>query len=77
MGVRKEFVMDEDTYQAMLTKPGPVMKVGDVWLNDFAQSSANDKWRKLGEKMGFDGMTAEPIPGKDAKHFSAVVIDNG
>jgi len=75
MAERKEFEMTEEVYQSMLTKRGPVMLVGGVCLSEFAQLDANSKWVKLGEMMGFKGMTARPAPGKGARFFTAEVVD--
>lgn len=75
MGERREFQMTEEVYQSMLTNTGPVMLVGGVCLSDFAQLDANSKWIKLGEMMGFKGMTARPVPGKSAHFFTAEVVD--
>jgi hypothetical protein len=36
------------------------------------QENANKAWQRLGEKMGFDYMTVQPIPGKGQRHFTAV-----
>ena len=36
------------------------------------QEAANAAWGELGERMGFDAMTVEPIPGKGNRYFSAV-----
>lgn len=76
MSKRKEFEMTEEVYQSMLTKRGPVMLVGGVSLSEFAQLDANSKWMKLGEMMGFKGMTARPVNGKSARFFTAEVIDD-
>lgn len=75
MNVRKEFEMTEEVYQSMLTKRGPVMLVGGVSLHEFAQLDANSKWLKLGEMMGFKGMTARPVPSKGPRFFTAEVVD--
>ena len=36
------------------------------------QENANKVWQHLGEKMGFDYMTVQPIPGKGQRHFTAL-----
>jgi len=36
------------------------------------QERANDAWRALGEKMGFDYMTVQPCPEKGQRFFTAV-----
>lgn len=35
------------------------------------EQSANYAWMALGDEMGFDGMTAEPIDGHGAQFFMA------
>lgn len=57
MSERKEFQLTEAQYQWLLTKRGPVMLIGGVDASDGAQLSANDKWEKLGDFLGFKGMT--------------------
>lgn len=36
------------------------------------QENANRAWAVLGKKMGFDGDTVQPIPGKGNRFFSAI-----
>lgn len=52
-------------------KPTLVMKIGS-YTGSTPQENANRAWRLLGEKMGFDHMTAHPIQGKGDQFFSAI-----
>ena len=54
-------------------KPTPVISFGGMG-NTFGspQENSNRAWKALGEKMGFDSMTVEPISGKDNHFFTAV-----
>lgn len=40
------------------------------------QENANNAWKALGNKMGFDHMTVEPEHGKGYRFFSAVPNEN-
>ncbi len=54
-------------------KPTPVMFLsGGIQMGGSPQENANRAWQSLGEKMGFDYMTARPIQGKGNRFFTAV-----
>ncbi len=52
-------------------KPVPAMLIGGT-LPSSPQENANRAWKELGERMGFDHMTVQPIPGKGTTFFTAV-----
>lgn len=70
---RTNYEMTEADLQAILDacKPVPAIMVGG-YSPPSPQENANAAWRELGEKMGFDAMTVQPIPGKGSRFFSAV-----
>jgi hypothetical protein len=58
-------------------KPTPVMFLsGGQPMGGSPQENANRAWQELGEKMGFDHMTVQPIAGKGNRFFSAVPSEN-
>lgn len=70
---RTNYEMTEADLQEILDacKPVVAMMIGGT-LPSSPQENANNAWRKLGEKMGFDHMTVQPIAGKGNRFFSAV-----
>lgn len=70
---RTNYEMTEADLQAILDacKPTVAIMVGG-YSPPSQQENANSAWRKLGEKMGFDHMTVQPIAGKGSRFFSAV-----
>jgi|GEM_PF-1252875 len=70
---RVNYEMTEKDLNELLEvcRPTPVMKIGS-YIPASPQENANRAWRALGEKMGFDSMTVQPIPGKGDRFFSAV-----
>jgi hypothetical protein len=70
---RTNYEMSEADLEAILDacKSVPVMKIGN-YTPSSPQENANRAWGELGEKMGFDHMTVQPIPGKGNRFFSAV-----
>lgn len=73
MSERKEFQLTEAQYQWLLTKRSPVMLIGGVDASDGAQLSANAKWEKLGDFLGFKGMTVLPDDRGRKCFFTATV----
>ncbi len=49
----------------------PVLRIGNVTTGSEKQESANDFWKRLGEKYGFVWDTCEPISGKGYTFFKA------
>jgi len=72
---RTNYEMTEEQEQALLNacKPTPVMK---IMGGSSQQENANNAWKAIGVKMGFDYMTVRPINGKGARYFTAVPNEN-
>jgi hypothetical protein len=51
--------------------PTIVMKIGS-YEGSSPQENANRAWAELGQRMGFDHMTAQPRPGLGNRFFTAV-----
>jgi hypothetical protein len=70
---RTNYEMAEADLQEILDacKPVPAMMIGG-YAPASPQENANRAWQRLGEKMGFDHMTVQPLAGKDNRFFSAV-----
>lgn len=74
MTTRREFEMTAEDNKALLEacKPTPVMFLsGGQPMNNSPQENANEAWRKLGLKMGFDHMSVRPVSGKSTLFFTA------
>lgn len=73
--MRKTFEMTEAELAEILDacKPTPAMFLfGGEHMYNTPQENANLAWKRLGKKLGFDGMTARPT-GSDKRFFSAEV----
>jgi len=73
--MKQEFEMTKDDLKKILDacKPTPVMYLsGGSSMFRTPQENANEAWAELGERMGFDHMTVEPIRGKSQRFFLAV-----
>lgn len=70
---RVNYEMTEAELEELLEacKPVPYIKVGN-YTPPSPQDIANRAWRQLGEKLGFDPMTAKPVQGKGQRFFTAV-----
>ncbi len=73
--MKQEFEMTEEDLEVILDacKPVPWFAPGGYWPKT-PQENANAAWALLGEKMGFDYDTVEPIPGKSQNFFLAVPL---
>lgn len=72
--MRKEFEMTAEQLNALLyaSKPTPAMYLsGGTPMFGTPQENANRAWQALGEEMGFDAMTVQPISGKSNRYFTA------
>ena len=72
--MRQEYEMTAEDHTALLEacKPVPAMYLsGGMPMHSSPQENANEAWRKLGEKMGFDHMTVRPVNGKPTTQFTA------
>lgn len=70
---RVNYEMTEAELEEILDacKPTVCMQIGS-YEGSTPQENANEAWRKLGEKRGFDYMTVQPIEGMGQRFFSAV-----
>lgn len=74
--MRKEFEITQDQMDKLLDacKPTPAMYLsGGRPMSGTPQENANLAWRSLGNELGFDGMTVQPVHGKGARFFTAEV----
>ena len=73
--MRKEYEMNEEQLKRLLEACVPVqyMVVGGRSPRS-PQENANSAWKLLGEELGFDYTTAQPVPGKSNKFFTAEEI---
>lgn len=73
--MRKEFKLTDKQYDALLEvcRPVPMIALhcGPILSN---QKRVNTAWEALGQEIGFDPMTVQPVDGKNEKHFSAEVL---
>jgi hypothetical protein len=71
---RQEFEMSPEDLNKLLEACCPVPLIAlQCGIPPSPQESANRAWCALGERMGFDGMTAEPSP-KSQRHFTAIPL---
>lgn len=72
--MRKQFRLSEAQLESLIAscKPVPYMVFGGVPPRS-RQENANSAWCALGEEMGFDGMTVQPL-GSDMRDFTAEVV---
>jgi hypothetical protein len=75
MKMKTEFEMTEADLEKLYeaAKPVPYLIIGGIGPRS-PQERANDAWAELGRRLGFDHMTAEPIPGKGDRFFRAVAV---
>lgn len=73
MSARREYEMSEEQHKVLLDacKPVPYMVFGGMEPTS-PQENANRAWQRLGEEMGFDSRTVEPVSGKGSRFFTAV-----
>ena len=73
MNLRKNYEMSREELDTLLEagKPVPYMIIGGHEPSS-PQGNANRAWAALGEKMGFNSLTVQPIVGKGTRHFTAV-----
>lgn len=72
MSTRTEFQLTPEQKAKLLEamKPVPYIMVGGSWPTS-RQENANDAWKALGEELGFDWKSVQPVPGKSDDWFSA------
>lgn len=72
--IYKTFELTQDQYDFLLTVRQPLMLIGGSDNRASEQLSANDKWKKLGEELGFVWDTAK-ASNKGKMFFEAQVKD--
>lgn len=70
---RTEYEMTQQDLDTLMEamKPVPVIML-QCGNPPSQQENANNAWHRLGEKMGFDSATVQPISGEGARFFSAI-----
>ena len=70
---RTNYEMTQADLDALLDacKPVPYMVIGGR-APASPQENANRAWARLGEKMGFDPMSVQPVSGQSNRFFTAV-----
>ena len=67
---RLDYEMTEEDYEKLVEASQPVMLIAlQCGMPSSPQENANRAWKELGDKMGFDYMTAQS---KGGRLFSAV-----
>lgn len=71
--MRQEYRMTPEQLRKLVDASKPVKYDGIIgpWKPRTRQQNAMDAWRKLGFEMGFNFMTAQPVPGKGPDYFTA------
>jgi len=74
--MRKEYEINEEQLKRLLEACMPVLY---MWVGGLPprspQDNANSAWKQLGKELGFDYTTAQPVPGKSNKFFTAEAKD--
>lgn len=70
--MKQRFEMTQADLDQLLeaSRPVPYMVFGGMAPRS-PQDNANAAWRELGNLLGFDAMTVEPIRGEDQRFFMA------
>lgn len=68
-----EYEMTQADFEELMEacQPVPYIVVGGIGPTS-PRENARAAWIRLGQKMGFDGITARPSPGKSELFFLAV-----
>lgn len=72
--MRREYEMTADQHAKLMDAcaPVPLMYLsGGMPMGRSQQENANDAWKALGDEMGFDHMTVQPVSGKPTTFFRA------
>ena len=73
----KNFEMTEQELYELMSASKPVAMIAlQCGQPSSPQENANEAWRKLGEKYGFNHMTVQPR-GSSKRCFSAELVDKG
>lgn len=71
--MRLQFQLNDEQFKALMEAAKPVAMIAlQCGTPSSPQENANRAWQKLGDELGFDGMTVEPSP-KGDRFFIAVV----
>jgi hypothetical protein len=70
--MRKEFELNDKDYNRLMNacKPVPYMVFGGRFPPSL-QERVNSAWKALGDKLGFQYMTVEPVSDKSDRFFTA------
>ena len=70
--MRKNYEMTDKQLAQLLDacKPVPYMIIGGVEPKS-PQENANAAWKRLGDELGFDHMSVQPVSGMGMKFFTA------
>lgn len=70
--MRKEYKLTDEQMKRLLDacQPVPYLVFNGIAPRS-PQENANAAWCALGQEIGFDGMTVEPVHGKDQTCFTA------
>jgi len=70
--MRQEYEMTENQLATILEacRPVPMIMLHIIQPRS-PQENANDAWKALGNEMGFDHMTVQPVSGKGNRFFTA------
>lgn len=74
--MRKEFEITDEQLQELkkASQPTPLMYLsGGQPMGPSPQENANRAWQKLGNELGFDHMSVQPVAGKSQHFFTAEV----
>jgi hypothetical protein len=75
-GERKEYVMSEcDLATVLEACRSRTYLVFGGHAPESPQQSANRAWVALGQRMGFDGTSVEPVMSKGARFFTAIPVE--
>lgn len=72
--MKREYEMTQEQLDKLLDacKPVPYFAVGGSYGSPASpQENANRAWQALGDEMGFQHMTVEPVRGKGVRFFMA------
>ncbi len=74
---RTNYEMTEADLEKILDacKPTPVIMIGS-FTGSTPQENANRAWAELGQRMGFDHMTVQPVENAGMRFFTAVPSEN-
>lgn len=73
--MKQRFEMTKEQHERLLDacKPVPYLVFGGH-VPRSPQENANAAWQRLGDELGFDWMTVEPVPGEPSSVFRATPV---